>query len=248
MIIDETLLWSKLESFSLDNPNDALTFSQRLARENGWPPLFTERVITEYKKFIFLCAISPHPVTPSDEVDQAWHLHLAYTKSYWNGLCKNILGKDIHHTPTEGGPAERDKFVNYYESTLQLYRNKFGTAPPDDIWPPASQRFGEADFVRANKGTHWIIPKRPWHKSISGLLLILTGVLAYAISSNIGFLIIFVVSGLIVLLQTTQSGLRRGQNTSSGCGAGCGGDSGCNGDSSCSSGCSGCGGGCGGGD
>jgi hypothetical protein len=249
MIIDETLLWSKLESYSPDNPHDALTFSQRLARENGWPPFFTERVVTEYKKFLFLCMISPHPVTPSDEVDQAWHLHLVYTKSYWNDLCKNILGKDLHHTPTEGGPAERDKFTSYYESTLALYHDKFGHAPPDDIWPPSDKRFGDADFVRANTQTHWLVPKKSWHKGISGLLLIFVGALAYVISSNIGFLVIFVASGLIVWLQETQSGLRRGHNTSNGCGGGggCGGDSGCSGDGGCSSGCSGCGGGCGGG-
>ncbi len=250
MIIDESLLWSKLESFSPDNPYEVLSFSQRLARENGWPPLFTERVIAEYKKFIFLCMISPQPVTPSDEVDQAWHLHLVYTKSYWNDLCKDILGKDIHHTPTEGGPAERDKFISYYESTLQLYRDKFGTEPPHDIWPPASIRFGGSDFIRANKETHWVIAKKPWHKGISGLLLILIGVLAYAISSNVGFLIIFVASGLIVLSQDKQSGLGRGQSSGGGCGGGgCGGDSGCSGDGGCSGGgCSGCGGGCGGGD
>ncbi|WP_208419982.1 glycine-rich domain-containing protein [Paraflavitalea devenefica] len=247
MIIDETLLWSKLESYSPDNPNDALTFSQRLARENGWPPFFTERVVTEYKKFLFLCMISPHPVTPSDEVDQAWHLHLVYTKSYWNDLCKNILGKDLHHTPTEGGPAERDKFISYYESTLQLYRDKFGYAPPDDIWPPANKRFGDIDFVRANTQTHWLVPKKSWHKNISAFLLIITGLLVSVISSNYAFLVIFGISGLIVFAQGTQSGSGRGQNTSGGCGGGCGGDSGCNADGGCSGGCSGCGGGCGGG-
>jgi hypothetical protein len=248
MKIDETLLWSKLESYSPDNPHDALTFSQRLARENGWPPTFTERVITEYKKFLFLCMISPHPVTPSDEVDQTWHLHLVYTKSYWSDLCKNILGKDIHHTPTEGGPEERDKFHSYYEATLQLYRDKFNTEPPDDIWPPAHKRFTETDFVRANKQTHWIIMKRPWHKSLTGLTIITAGAIIALLSSNIAFFILFGITGFIVLLQGVQLGLT-GEITIGGCvGSGCGGDSGCSGDGGCSSGCSGCGGGCGGGD
>ena len=242
MIIDETLLWSKLESYSPDNPNDALTFSQRLARENGWPPFFTERVITEYKKFLFLCMISPHPVTPSDEVDQAWHLHLVYTRSYWNDLCKNILGKDLHHTPTEGGPAERDKFISYYESTLQLYRDKFGHAPPDDIWPPADKRFANTDFVRASKDSHWIIRKRRWHKNIPALLLIVIGVTASIISSEGGFFMLFFIPGLMMMANNSRGGFTG--SWGSGCSAGCGGDSGCSGDG----GCSGCGGGCGGGD
>jgi hypothetical protein len=151
MIIDETLLWRKLESFSPNNPYDALNFSQRLAQENGWPPFFTDRVIFEYKRFLFLCTISPHPVTPSDEVDQAWHLHLVYTKSYWNDLCKDILGKDLHHTPTTGGPAERDQLASFYESTLQLYNDKFGHAPPNDIWPPASRRNNQTVSTRTTR-------------------------------------------------------------------------------------------------
>lgn len=250
MFYDESRLWSKLENYSINNPNDALTFSQRLARENGWTDHFTERVILGYKKFLLLCAISPHPVTPSDEIDQAWHLHLVYTKSYWNDLCKDILGKDIHHTPTEGGPAEKDKFIDYYESTLQLYREKFEEEPPSDIWPPTQQRFGNDDFVRANKTTHWIIPKRPWHKSLTGLGLIAAGLLVSVISSNYVFLFILGMAGLIIILQQTPMA---GYSNSSGCGGGCGTDGGCSshggcgGHGGCSGGCSGCSGGCGGG-
>ncbi|MDF2188151.1 hypothetical protein [Paraflavitalea sp. CAU 1676] len=269
MLMNETQLWSKLEAYSPDNPTDAFSFSQRLARENGWPIFFTERVIAEYKKFLFLCMISPHPVTPSDEVDQAWHLHLVYTKSYWNDLCKDILGKDIHHTPTEGGSAERDKFTNYYEATLQLYRDKFGHEPPDDIWPPTHKRFGDDDYVRANKITHWIILKQPWHRHIAGIALVVLGILVSLASWNFAFLIILGGAGIILLLQYvlrnmsfdtygegTWDAYRRDRNhKAGGCGGGCagcggntgcngGGGSGCSGDGGCSSG---CGGGCGGG-
>lgn len=216
MIIDETLLWSKLESFSLDNPNEALTFSQRLARENNWTASFTERVILEYKKFLFLCATSSRPVTPSDEVDQAWHLHLVYTKSYWNDLCKNILGKDIHHNPTQGGQKESDKFTDYYEATLLLYQEKFGEAPPQDIWPPTPQRFSDIDFVRANKRTHWLIPKFRWTWNKAALLLIVAGVAASWAFETATIIIIALIGVFILVL---QPGRRTNQNpgTNSGC-------------------------------
>jgi hypothetical protein len=247
MNYDESLLWSKLDNYSINNPDDALTFSQRLARENGWTESYTERVITEYKKFIFLCVISPHPVTPSDEVDQAWHLHLVYTKSYWTDLCKDILGKDIHHTPTEGGPAERDKFIDYYEATLQLYHDKFEESPPPDIWPPTEQRFDNDNFVRTNKRTHWILEKKPWHKSITGIALIAAGLLVSAFTSNFAFLLVLGAGGVIFILQefnliNTSSG-----GSGGGCSGGCGSDGGCGGHGGCSGGCSGCGSGCGGG-
>ncbi len=75
-------LWLALEKFEVDAGDETLTFIQRLARENGWSISFARKVFTEYKKFIFLAIISPGQVTPSDQVDQAWHLHLSYTQSY----------------------------------------------------------------------------------------------------------------------------------------------------------------------
>ncbi|OYQ34069.1 hypothetical protein CHU92_12085 [Flavobacterium cyanobacteriorum] len=91
MTPSEKQLWERIQRFPIDEENAALTFSARLARENGWSRKYTQEVITEYKRFIFLCCVSPTPVTPSDPVDQAWHLHLTYTRSYWIDFCKNTL-------------------------------------------------------------------------------------------------------------------------------------------------------------
>ncbi len=102
-------LWDKIESFQLDDLNANFTFSKRLARDNGWTFTFSKKVIAEYKKFIYLCCISENPITPSDAVDQAWHLHLTYTKSYWKDFCSNTLNREIHHNPTKGGDSEQQK-------------------------------------------------------------------------------------------------------------------------------------------
>ena len=32
--------------------------------------------IEEYRKFVFLALVAGHQITPSDQVDQVWHLHL----------------------------------------------------------------------------------------------------------------------------------------------------------------------------
>src|SRR6478735_1062085 len=113
----ENELWMRIEQFELDEPGVAFKFSDRLARENGWTKAYAKRVIKEYKKFIFLCCISTHGVTPSDPVDQAWHLHLTYTRSYWIDLCKNTLNREIHHNPTKGGQKEAEKFDGFYTSS-----------------------------------------------------------------------------------------------------------------------------------
>ena len=155
-------LWQKLTELELDAVDASLTFTRRLARENDWSINYTSRVIDEYRRFVYLTQRCDHQVTPSDEVDQAWHLHLTYTQSYWNDLCHSALNRPLHHGPTKGGKSEGIRFEDQYARTLASYEKTFGHAPPEDIWPPSEIRFGEAaSFVRVNKQHVWVLPK-PW--------------------------------------------------------------------------------------
>lgn len=153
------ILWQKINRFQLDEPGIALSFSDRLARENGWSLEYALRCVQEYKKFMFLICIAAHPLTPSDEVDQVWHLHLLYTQSYWKDFCGTILGREIHHGPTRGGSKEQDKFTDWYAKTKELYAQTFNEHPPADIWPGSAIRFGKTNFKRINTDDNWIIPK-----------------------------------------------------------------------------------------
>ena len=65
-------LYQNIQKFSLDDADAVLSFTQRLAKDNGWTIEYTQRVINEYKKFAFLAVIAGHPVSPSSQVDQAW--------------------------------------------------------------------------------------------------------------------------------------------------------------------------------
>ncbi len=155
-------LWQKLTELELDAVDASLTFTRRLARENDWSINYTSRVIDEYRRFVYLTQRCDHQVTPSDEVDQAWHLHLTYTQSYWNDLCHSALNRPLHHGPTKGGKSEGIRFEDQYARTLASYEEIFGHAPPEEIWPPSEIRFGEAaSFVRVNKQHVWVLPK-PW--------------------------------------------------------------------------------------
>ena len=103
--------------------------------------------------------ISDHALTPSDQVDQVWHLHLLYTRSYWIEFCKNTLGQEIHHGPSKGGKSEKEKFGDWYSKTKELYSKTFDKKPPEDIWPTSKVRFSELNFRRVNLHRNWIIPK-----------------------------------------------------------------------------------------
>lgn len=152
-------LYQRIQEFSLDEPESQLSFSKRLARDNGWSLSYAQRAIAEYKKFAFLAVVAGHPVTPSDQVDQVWHLHLSYTRSYWQEFCPHILQTTLHHNPTRGGLAEGVKFEDWYSKTLASYQQFFGI-PPRDIWSNPKDRFGrDLHFVRINTQQNWVIPK-----------------------------------------------------------------------------------------
>src|SRR5688572_23915413 len=109
----ERELWSRIAAFPLDEGSPPLSFAARLARENAWSVSHAARVLEEYRRFAYLAVAAGHPVTPSEDVDQAWHLHLTYTRSYWTRFCATVLGRELHHEPTQGGAAEARKFQDW---------------------------------------------------------------------------------------------------------------------------------------
>lgn len=235
-------LWSRLQAFDFDEAGVVFCFSDRLARENGWSVAYARRVIEEYRRFLYLCVEAGHPVTPSDEVDQAWHLHLCYTRSYWEQLCDGVLGQKIHHGPTKGGADEGAKFRDWYGRTMASYRAHFGEEPPVDVWPIAEERFRVRAFKRVDARESWVLPKRMVKMVALVMLcgLVLVGCDAsrfedYALLIFLGFFILMV--GFIASKKGGGGGGR---------GGGCGGGIGCSagGNSGCGGG--GCGGGCGG--
>lgn len=138
----DTDLWQRLGEYEIGPPDAALTFADRLARENRWSADFTARVIEEYGRFCYLAMTAGHEVTPSDAVDQAWHLHLTYSRDYWQRFCPEVLRGELHHGPTAGGQPARSRYYDQYAATLRSYEATFGECAPAHIWPGAARRFG----------------------------------------------------------------------------------------------------------
>ncbi|MEM6553659.1 MAG: hypothetical protein AAF750_16195 [Planctomycetota bacterium] len=162
-------LLQRIEAFPLDDPSSPLTFTRRLARECRWPLDYALRAVREYKRFLFLAMEAGHPVTPSDQIDQAWHLHLLYTRSYWDDLCQNVLPRPLHHGPTKGGASEGTKFNDWYTKTLDSYRRLLDEPPPPDLWPAPAERFDPTTFgSRVRPCDAWLIPKLNWRKKRTG--------------------------------------------------------------------------------
>ncbi len=234
-----TDLLARIEALSIDPPGAALSFAARLGRENGWTPRYAARVVGEYRRFLFLAATATDPVTPSDAVDQAWHLHLTYTRSYWDDLCGGVLGRALHHGPTAGGQAEATRYREQYAATLDRYRRAFGEVPPSDIWPAVEQRFG-GDFVRVDRRRSWLVPHRVAALTtlpVAGIALTAAGGVKSGWSGWLGvLLIVALIAMLVASAGRRHKDRKRDRGDADGCGGGAGSDGGSDG----------CGGGCGG--
>lgn len=172
MNLENPDLWEKLLRFEFDASGTTFRFVDRLAKENHWSLERATRAIDEYRRFLYLAASAGHPVSPPDEVDQVWHLHLMYTRSYWEHLCDQTLGMALHHEPTRGGSDETAKFADWYARTLDSYAAAFGHAPPPDVWPPPGTRT-HAEHARVDISEYLLLPRRGPIR----ILVLLAGVL-----------------------------------------------------------------------
>jgi len=175
-------LWQRLSDYEIGPPDAPFSFAQRLARENRWSEDFAERVIGEYRRFCFLAVTSGHEVTPSDQVDQAWHLHLTYSRDYWKVFCPQVLCCDLHHGPTAGGTAEKARYYEQYAQTLRSYESTFGHSPPPDIWSDAARRFNtDPQAFRVNPRDVYVLPRWTLPAILAGLMAV--AVAAYWVGS-----------------------------------------------------------------
>lgn len=171
-----SLLRERLWSHPLEHPHQAYDLVRRLALEQHWSLPHAKAAIEEYRRFCYLACVAGHPVTPSEEVDAVWHLHLLHTRDYWEVFCPQVLGRPLHHGPTLGGVQEEQRFYDQYAHTLASYQTHFGP-PPAAFWPTAAIRFQPMRHWRWVYLPHaWVVPKpqsclafmkRPWRALVS---------------------------------------------------------------------------------
>lgn len=243
MVLRNENLWQRIQRFSLDQENVAFPFSKKLAKEENWSLEFTRKAIDEYKKFVYLCCISPNGASPSETVDKVWHMHLIYTQNYWEEFCPNILKRSLHHHPSTGGNSENNKHQNWFSETLENYREIFGLEPPADIW--------RSPIPKIKTKTSWfrnltLLPVFTVLLTLSSCSDSVSGVVVTAFGSFIAFIVLIKIFAAILGTAFGKNTDKNGSNgdggsISSDAGSSCsgGGDSG---GSSCGGGgCGGCG-------
>ncbi|HEU5149374.1 MAG TPA: hypothetical protein VFU19_02685, partial [Iamia sp.] len=217
----DRVMVERLLGFEVDeDPEVPLGFRDRLARENGWSPAHAGRVYDEYRRFLVLAATGTEPVTPSDEVDQAWHLHLTYTRSYWDRLCGEVLGRPLHHGPTTGTHDDGTRYRRQYQTTLDRYRAVFGAEPPADVWPSVGERFRDpARWRRVDTRAHLVVRRAPLVAAGAAGLAVAGTTAATARTDDaeglilvIGVVVVIVIVAAVVLGAATRRAYRAGRS------------------------------------
>jgi uncharacterized membrane protein YgcG len=136
-------LWARVLAQPLTVGSRSLT--DQFARDTGHSAATARRLVTEYRRFLYLVAVNKGILAPSRLVDRAWHLHLADPPAYQD-FCEALFGRQILHL--EGRPAPFNDPA--YHATLTSYQQEFGLKPGSRMWPtpedevPRARRIGAA--------------------------------------------------------------------------------------------------------
>lgn len=105
--------------------------------------------LLEYRKYLVLAYLTDQMISPSEQVDQVWHLHMTYTQHY-RATYQTLIERDFKHSPSAGGSSEGKKFQNIYGDTLDFYKAVFLMDAPTDVWESVKQRFEMKNFEFRN--------------------------------------------------------------------------------------------------
>lgn len=88
----QLLLWQKLESFSLDSCAKQGSIRHKLQAKLGLNDEAAEKLIHDYKEYMWLLSIGRSPAPPSAALLELWALHVAEdTEAYLGSFC-SLLG------------------------------------------------------------------------------------------------------------------------------------------------------------
>jgi hypothetical protein len=124
-------LWLKLNTMNAQGLQAFAPLMEMMQTQIGQNAEMAQRVIEEYRKFLFLAMRAGHQVIPPGIVNEAWMMHLQNAQNYWENL-----GQMISERPMAQGVDARTfaSMADAWSATLQSYERIFGVKPPADIW------------------------------------------------------------------------------------------------------------------
>jgi hypothetical protein len=124
-------LWLKLNVMNAQGLQAFAPMMKMAEQQMGANAEMAQRVIEEYRKFLFLAMRAGHQVIPPGIINDVWMAHIQNAQNYWENL-----GQMISERPaTQGIDAKTfSNMADAWSATLQSYEKIFGMKPPMDIW------------------------------------------------------------------------------------------------------------------
>ncbi len=124
-------LWLKLNMMNAEGVTAFGPLMQAMQTQMGHNAHAAQRIIAEYRKFLFLAMRAGHQVIPPGIVNDVWLMHMESVQDYWETLGGMISERPIAQGVGAVGVASA---ADAWKATLESYERIFGTKPPLDIW------------------------------------------------------------------------------------------------------------------
>ena len=134
-------IWYRIRGAMLPVARDGREFHEQLAEVTGLDPAAARDLELEYRRFLYLAAVTDAPREPIGLLRAAWDHHAGFD-GYLLDFCPWVLDR---HMPARAagkltGPA--------YAAAWFDYATEFGTEPPAPYWPAPESRMALTE-VRA---------------------------------------------------------------------------------------------------
>ncbi|SMH33896.1 hypothetical protein SAMN05661107_0473 [Maritimibacter sp. HL-12] len=125
----DSLLWSRIRMAPLPATRDGREFHCALALASDLPLSEAREIEMEYRRFLYLAAITDAPRVVPPQIRRAWQMH-AQSPEYAL-FCNGVVGKAL---PLDDATRMLGAARAYHE-TRAAYRAEFGQNPPRFYWP-----------------------------------------------------------------------------------------------------------------
>lgn len=132
--LTDAALWYRIRGAMLPVARDGRVFSEQLAEITGLGLAAARALEHEYRRFLYIAAVTSAPREPMGLLRQAWEHHASF-EGYRLDFCPWVLER---HLPAV---AVSKLSAPAYTATRLDYRAEFGALPPAPFWPAAESRY-----------------------------------------------------------------------------------------------------------
>ncbi|MCB1348586.1 MAG: hypothetical protein R3D59_13410 [Paracoccaceae bacterium] len=131
--LSDPFLWARIQGAMLPIDESGRSFARQLGEVTGLAPDDAETLEAEYRRFLYLAALTPAPRQPLGPLRQAWEYHAGF-EGYLFDFCPWVLERHLPAVPVSKITAPA------YAATRIDYAAEFGAPPPAPFWPAPEPR------------------------------------------------------------------------------------------------------------